>query len=53
MKDAILLSHGSGGRATHELIDSLFVKAFDNPVLRELKDAAIVTNDTCSGKPAT
>lgn len=41
--DKILLSHGSGGRLTHQLIDGLFVKAFDNPALRERKDSALVT----------
>lgn len=42
MDERIVLSHGSGGRAMHELIDSLFVKTFDDPALREQADAAIV-----------
>jgi hydrogenase expression/formation protein HypE len=35
------LSHGSGGRPMHRLIDSLFLKEFSNRILREKKDSAI------------
>jgi hydrogenase expression/formation protein HypE len=34
------LSHGSGGRAMAQLIDELFVEAFDNPWLAEMNDQA-------------
>jgi hydrogenase expression/formation protein HypE len=34
------MSHGSGGRAMAQLIDDLFVPAFDNPLLRQLNDQA-------------
>jgi hydrogenase expression/formation protein HypE len=40
--EKILLSHGSGGKLTHELIKELFLSNFDNPALRPLKDSAIV-----------
>ena len=36
----ILLSHGAGGRLTHELVDKLFKKHFSNPVLNALDDSA-------------
>jgi hydrogenase expression/formation protein HypE len=36
----ILLSHGSGGKHSHELIRELFVKYFDNPTLANLNDSA-------------
>ena len=36
----IELSHGSGGRATAQLIEELFVAAFDNDWLRALNDQA-------------
>jgi len=36
----ILLAHGSGARLMHELIRGLFLKKFDNPILRELADSA-------------
>jgi hydrogenase expression/formation protein HypE len=34
------MSHGSGGRAMAQLIDELFVAAFDNPWLAEMNDQA-------------
>lgn len=42
-QDKILLSHGSGGKLTHELIDSVFIKAFNNKTLAEKKDSGIAT----------
>jgi hydrogenase expression/formation protein HypE len=36
----VLLGHGSGGRLTADLIERLFVPAFDNEVLRALEDQA-------------
>jgi hydrogenase expression/formation protein HypE len=41
--DHILLSHGSGGRLTHDLITDLFVKHFNNPSIKELGDSAVLT----------
>jgi hydrogenase expression/formation protein HypE len=40
--DRILLAHGSGGELSHELVTSLFVKAFHNPFLDPLDDGAIL-----------
>lgn len=40
--DRITLAHGSGGRAMRELIESLFVEAFDNPLLAAMEDQAVV-----------
>lgn len=40
--DQILLGHGSGGRLTAELIQSLFLPAFGNDVLAALEDQATV-----------
>ncbi len=37
----ILLSHGSGGILTRRLIEELFLKEFDNPLLRRLNDQAV------------
>ena len=34
------MSHGSGGRAMAQLIDELFLRAFDNEWLRQLNDQA-------------
>jgi hydrogenase expression/formation protein HypE len=39
--DKILLDHGSGGRASHELIERFFVPRFQNPFLIEMNDSAV------------
>jgi len=36
----ITLAHGGGGKAMKDLIDDVFVRAFDNPVLAPLEDQA-------------
>jgi hydrogenase expression/formation protein HypE len=41
--DHILLGHGSGGQLTAELIQRVFMPAFDNPVLAALEDQAVVS----------
>ena len=40
----ITLSHGSGGKSSHALIDSLIVPAFRNPLLDTVADAAVFTS---------
>jgi hydrogenase expression/formation protein HypE len=37
----ITLSHGSGGKATHNLIEGIFKPAFANPLLESMDDAAV------------
>lgn len=45
--EKITLSHGSGGKATHNLIEGVFAPAFSNPLLDPMDDAAIfVLNGT-------
>jgi hydrogenase expression/formation protein HypE len=41
--DHILLGHGSGGRLSADLIQRVFVPAFDNKVLAALEDQATLT----------
>jgi hydrogenase expression/formation protein HypE len=41
-EERILLAHGSGGEISHELVETLFVKAFSNPLLAPLDDAAVL-----------
>ena len=41
--DKIMMVHGSGGSATGELINEIFAKAFDNDVLNEMEDSAVVS----------
>jgi len=40
--EKILLGHGSGGKLSHELIDSLFVKHFSNDILDNQTDASVL-----------
>lgn len=42
VKDTIVLGHGSGGRWSADLMRSVFLPAFANPVLSRLDDQAIV-----------
>jgi len=39
-EERVTLAHGSGGKATHTLIEAVFLEAFRNPLLEELDDAA-------------
>jgi hydrogenase expression/formation protein HypE len=40
--EKITLSHGSGGKATHNLIEGVFAPAFSNPLLDPMDDSAIL-----------
>ncbi len=40
--DRISLSHGSGGRAMHELIKEVFLERFNNDILAGLNDSAVL-----------
>lgn len=40
--ERITMEHGSGGRATGELIAEIFEQAFSNEVLSQMEDAAVV-----------
>lgn len=42
MEKKITMVHGSGGRATGELIGELFAKEFDNEILNQMEDSAVV-----------
>jgi hydrogenase expression/formation protein HypE len=42
-EERITLAHGAGGKATHTLIEALFLDAFRNPMLEPLGDAAVFT----------
>ena len=41
MEDRVLLSHGSGGKLTHDLIKGSFVSILGNPILDKLDDSAV------------
>jgi hydrogenase expression/formation protein HypE len=38
--DTITLAHGGGGKAMRDLIDDVFVSAFDNPAMGDMEDQA-------------
>lgn len=40
--ERITMAHGAGGKASRALVEGLIVPAFDNPVLDQLGDAAII-----------
>ncbi len=44
--DRITLAHGSGGKAMRDLIDDVFVSAFDNPAMGEMEDQARIPLDS-------
>lgn len=46
--EQVTLSHGSGGKATHNLIEGIFAPAFSNPLLDRMDDSAVfsVNGDT-------
>ncbi len=48
--DKILLDHGSGGLATKRLIEEVFLKHLENPVLSRMEDSAVI--DLPQGKIA-
>ena len=41
LENRILLTHGSGGKLAHELVEKSFVKALANPLLARLDDSAV------------
>jgi hydrogenase expression/formation protein HypE len=41
-EERITMSHGAGGKATHTLIEAIFLETFRNPALEPLEDAASV-----------
>ncbi|WP_102409415.1 hydrogenase expression/formation protein HypE [Parabacteroides bouchesdurhonensis] len=43
--DCVLLSHGGGGRMTHQLISRIFYPAFRNPLLEQDHDGCVFTVD--------
>lgn len=44
MTKKILLEHGSGGRLSHDLIHNLFFKYFNNPILEQNGDSALLNS---------
>ena len=46
LKDEVVtLSHGAGGKASHVLVEALFLEEFRNPLLEPLADAAVFSEN--------
>lgn len=45
----VQLAHGGGGRMSQALIEGVFLEAFDNPLLNELGDGAVLPMDALLG----
>ncbi len=41
-EDRITLAHGAGGKATHSLIEAMFLEGFRNPILEAMEDQAVL-----------
>jgi hydrogenase expression/formation protein HypE len=41
-EERVTLAHGAGGKATHTLIEAIFLEAFRNPLLEPLEDGAVL-----------
>jgi hydrogenase expression/formation protein HypE len=48
----VTLAHGSGGKLMHQMIDELFRKRFDNELLDELGDSALIDLKNVEGEDA-
>ncbi len=44
----ITLDHGSGGEASQELIEDIFLSRLDNAILRTLDDSAVLDLPGCT-----
>ena len=42
LEDQVTMSHGAGGRSSHALIETVFLKHLGNPLLAPLADSALV-----------
>lgn len=42
-EERLTLAHGAGGKATHTLVDAVFLEAFRNPALEALGDGAVLS----------
>jgi len=58
--ERITLSHGAGGRASHDLVEGIFLRELRNPMLEPLGDSALLaagrrqlafTTDSCVVRP--
>jgi hydrogenase expression/formation protein HypE len=46
LDEQITLSHGAGGKSSHDLVEALFLRELRNPLLEPLTDSAILERDS-------
>jgi hydrogenase expression/formation protein HypE len=46
LDEQITLSHGAGGKSSHDLVEALFLRELRNPLLEPLTDSAVLTQGT-------
>ena len=51
LDEQITLSHGAGGKSSHDLIEALFLRELRNPLLEPLTDSAVI-DDGEGGSPS-
>src|SRR5262245_24226179 len=44
LDEQITLSHGAGGKSSHDLVEALFLRELRNPLLEPLTDSAVITD---------
>jgi hydrogenase expression/formation protein HypE len=44
LDEQITLSHGAGGKSSHDLVEALFLRELRNPLLEPLTDSAVLTD---------
>jgi len=44
LDEQITLSHGAGGKSSHDLVEALFLRELRNPLLEPLADSAVITD---------
>ena len=49
LEEHITLAHGAGGKSTHALIETLFVRELGNPELEQMGDSALVRSANGAG----
>jgi len=45
-EDKVMLSHGGGGQMMHKLIEDVFIANFENPILSQQTDSALLSIDS-------
>ena len=50
MEDRVTLAHGAGGKSTHALVETLFLRELRNPALERMDDSALLNIENGAGR---